>query len=177
MRAAQRLARGPVGGVLLVFVALTVASSASGCRSQVTLSHTLDSPEAVASAVVNGLQRRDLDGLAALALTEQEFRELVWPQLPTSRPERNIPWDYVWKDLRGKSRLQLRARLNEFQDRGFRVMGVRFTGETTDYETFRVHRASTLTLRDRDGHDTQMRLFGSMVEQDGRFKVFSYVVD
>jgi hypothetical protein len=156
---------------------ITLIAACAACGSRVTLSHTLVSPEAVASAVLSGLQQRDLNGLNTLALTEQEFRELVWPKLPTSRPERNVPWDYVWKDLHSKSRLQLQARLDEFRDRGYQVVSIRFTGETTDYDTFRVHRASALTLRDRDGHDSTARLFGSVVEQGGRFKVFSYVVD
>jgi hypothetical protein len=174
-RQEKAMERRPGSGFLPYLIALIAACAA--CGSRVTLSHTLDSPEAVAGAVLSGLQQRDLNGLSALALTEQEFRELVWPKLPTSRPERNVPWDYVWKDLHSKSRLQLQARLNEFRDRGYQVVSIRFTGETTDYDTFRVHRASALTLRDRDGHDSTARLFGSVVEQGGRFKVFSYVVD
>lgn len=161
---------------LLAYV-MALAAACTGRQPSVTLSHTLDSPAAVAAAVLSGLQRRDLEALTALALTEAEFRELVWPRLPSSRPERNLPWDYVWKDLHGKSRLQLRTRLNEFRDRGYQLVSIRFTGDTTDYETFRVHRAAALTLRDRDGHDTTERLFGSIVEQAGRYKVFSYVVD
>jgi hypothetical protein len=160
-----------------MLVAISIAANGLACGRAPRLSHTLESPEAVASAVLTGLQRRDVEGLRVLALAEDEFRGLVWPRLPASRPERNIPWDYVWKDLSSKSRLQLAARLNEFRDRGYGVVSVRFTGETTDYETFRVFRASAVTLRDRDGRETTQRLFGSMVEQNGRYKVFSYVVD
>lgn len=160
-----------------LLVAISVAATSLACGRAPRLSHTLESPEAVAVAVLTGLQRRDAAGLRALALAEDEFQRLVWPRLPTSRPERNIPWDYVWKDLSSKSRLQLAARLNEFRDRGYGVVSVRFTGETTDYQTFKVFRASAVTLRDREGRETTHRLFGSMLEQDGRFKVFSYVVD
>lgn len=159
----------------LVLVGASVISPA--CSPRVALSHTVESLEEVARAVLLGLQRRDAGALRAISLSENEFHTLVWPKLPTSRPERNVPWDYVWKDLHSKSRLQLVARVNQFQDRGFQVVGVRFAGDTTDYETFRVHRATTLTLRDRDGHETTTRLFGSIIEQDGRYKVFSYVVD
>jgi hypothetical protein len=149
----------------------------AACGPRIRLDHTVDSPEALARAVLDALARRDVDRLSALVLSEDEFRYLVWPKLPTSRPERNIPWDYVWKDLHSKSRFQLQARLNEWQDRGFQVVSVRFTGETTDYETFRVYRHSILTLRDRDGRESTGRLFGSVIEQRGRYKVFSYVID
>src|SRR5687767_9252327 len=72
----------------------------AGCSQPAPpLSHTFDSPEALASAVVAGLARRDAAALSSLVLSEQEFRAHVWPVLPASRPERNLPFDYVWKDL------------------------------------------------------------------------------
>jgi hypothetical protein len=101
----------------------------------------------------------------------------VWPRLPASRPERNLPWDYVWNDLRAKSDAHLRELVARWQDRGEDVVAVTFRGETTDYGPFRVHRESVVSLRDRDGDPRTTRLFGSVIEMHGRFKVFSYVVD
>jgi hypothetical protein len=57
------------------------------------------------------------------------------------------------------------------------VVDVGFDGETTDYGSYRVLRKSRVTLRDAEGRLTTARLFGSIIEQQGRFKVFSYVVD
>jgi hypothetical protein len=54
---------------------------------------------------------------------------------------------------------------------------VSFEGETTDYQTHSIHRKTVVTLRDRSGRETTGRLFGSTIEQNGRYKVFSYVVD
>lgn len=174
--------RGALPAILSVAavaaVAALVASGVlAGCQRVPTLANTFASPEEVARAVVSGLTARDVDRLAALALTEDEFRWLVWPKLPTSRPGRNIPWDYAWNDLRTKSVMQLQARVHEWEDRGYTLVRIDFKGETTDYETFVVRRDSVVTLRDRDGRESQGRLFGSIIEQRGRFKVFSYVVD
>ncbi len=131
----------------------------------------------MARAVVRGFAEKDLEALRELALTEAEFTDLVWPKLPASRPERNLPLDYVWKDLAGKSDANLRARLAGWEDRGFVLVSVTFTGEVTDYGTFKVHRDSQLELRDHNGQEQSGRLFGSMIEHRGRYKVFSYVVD
>jgi hypothetical protein len=161
-------------------VAMLVASSllVAACGPRVTLSHTLDSPASVASAVVEALNRRDIAALERLAVTEDEFHHVVWPKQPAARPGRNIPWDYAWKDLAGKSRLQLRGRAAEWPaDRGYTVVDISFGGDTTDYETYRIFRESQVTLRDRDGAITKTRIFGSLIEQDGRYKVFSFVVD
>ena len=63
----------------------------------------------MAEAVVGTLDRRDVAALEHLSVSELEFRRVVWPRQPAARPERNIPWEYPWRDLAGKSRLQLRA--------------------------------------------------------------------
>lgn len=119
----------------------------------------------------------NLDALRSLAVTEPEFRDLVWPRLPASRPERNLPIEYVWNDLAAKSDANLRARLGGWQDRGFALVSLSFRGGTEDYGTFKVHRETILILRDRDAHEQTGRLFGSILEYKGRFKIFSYVVD
>ncbi len=166
---------GPLCLVAILF--LSARCGLLGPKDDFRLGQTLESSEAVARAVVDRFRAGDLAGLRLLAVTETEFHKLVWPQLPASRPERNVPWDYAWQDLSAKSDANLRGRLSGWQDRGFTVVSVAFTGETTEYGTFRVHRDSVLTLRDRDGSVSNGRLFGSIIEQGGRFKVFSYVVD
>jgi hypothetical protein len=116
--------------------------------------------------------------LERLAVTRGEFEALVWPRQPAARPERNIPVDYAWRSLATRSRHQLRSRLGEWS-RGphATVVDVTFAGESTDYGTYRVHRRSVVTLRDAEGRLATTRLFGSVIEQGGRYRVFSYVVD
>lgn len=158
--------------ILLVSVGLT------GCQRPSLLEHTLASPEAVAAAVLRAFNAGDRAALEALSLTKHEFRKLVWPKLPASRPGRNIPWDYVWNDLHGKSAMQMQARLHEWQRaEAGSIVRVEFSGERTDYETYRVSRKSIVVLKTADGQETRARWFGSIIEQDGRYKVFSYVVD
>ena len=165
--------RRAVCGALLVTMA-----AAAGCGLSPRLNGGLSSPRELVQAVVRALDARDLPALERLGVSEQEFRQVVWPQQPAARPERNIPWDYAWRSLAAKSRHQLRARLNEWSnsDTGA-LVGVDFTGETTDYGTYRVHRRSAVVLRCPDGTLATVRIFGSMIEQGGRYKVFSYVVD
>jgi hypothetical protein len=159
-------------------VLIVAAAVVAGCGQPPVLEQTFESPEAVARAVLRGLDARDANALKALAVTEHEFRKMVWPKLPAARPGRNIPWDYVWNDLHGKSTMQLQARVNQWERPvDGAVTRVEFTGETTDYETFRVRRQSVVVLRTAAGGESRLRLFGSIIEESGRYKVFSYVVD
>jgi hypothetical protein len=130
---------------------------------------------ALASALLDALARQDRAALLELALTETEFRDHVWPELPASRPERNLPFSYVWGDLRQKSAQSLGAVMSREGGKRYELIDIRFTA-VTDYRTYRVHREATFRVRDSDGREDDLRVCGSMIEQDGAWKVFSYVV-
>jgi hypothetical protein len=170
---ARRWGRG-----LSVALLATILAVAAGCGRSPALDWGLDSPRAVAEAVVAALDARDVRALERLSVNEHEFRQVVWPRQPAARPERNIPWEYAWRSLAARSRHQLRGRLSEWASgQRFTVDGVTFAGETTDYGAYRVHRRSVVTLRDTAGRLETARVFGSVIEQGGRYRVFSYVVD
>jgi hypothetical protein len=145
------------------------------CSRVPPLANTHPSASSLASAVLDALARRDRTTLEALALSETEFRDHVWPQLPASRSERNLPFSYVWGDLRQKSAQTLRTVMTREGGKRYELIGVRFTAQT-DYRTYRVHREATLRVRNASGADLDLRVCGSMIEQDGAWKVFSYVV-
>jgi hypothetical protein len=159
---------------------LLVAALAGGCGAAATPSSPApwaDSPEALARDVLRAVQRQDRARLEQLAVSEDEFRALVWPQLPSSRPEVGLPIEYAWNDLQTKSRAHLHNTVATFGGESFDFLQITFAGEVTDYDTFRVHRKSVLEVRADSGETERVRLFGSMIEQEGRVKVFSYVVD
>ena len=172
--------RGSRAGIsrLHAVVLLTGCLLFGGCREAAPpLTRTFASPEALGAAVTDALSRSDAATLTGLALSEEEVRQYVWPALPVSRPERNLPFDYVWKDLQGKSGAHLAARLNDPALRGLTVTRVAFDGEATRYSGFTVMRKARLHVRDAEGVARSVRLFGSILRKDGRYKLFSYVVD
>jgi len=167
------------GLAALAAFAIVVAlfASVNAFRSRpAPLAHTLTSPEAVAEAVVEAMQAGDVDRLRALALTEEEFRAHVWPDLPVSRPEVNAPFDLVWGRLHQSSELFLDQAMGALHGRTIDIKAVTFDGETSTYGEVTVHRDTELVIAGENG-DRHVRLFGSMIEQDGGWKVFSYVVD
>jgi len=155
---------------------LTAMLSSACAPGSPPLANTQPSYDALASAVLLALAQRDEVQLRALALTEGEFRDLVWPELPAAKPERNLPASYVWTDLRQKSLSGLRRTLAEHGGRRYELLGTRFR-ETTGYGTYVVHRDSVVTVRDESGAESDISLFGSVLEKDGQMKVFSYVTD
>ena len=160
-------------GMCAFLLALTLA----GCGEPPPLADTAPSSEALAAAVLDALADADADRLAALALDDREFREVVWPHLPASRPERGVPASYAWADLHQKSSNALRRLVARRGGRRFTLLAVDHDGETTDYGAFRVHRETRLRVRDETGREIDVRFYGSTLARDGEYKVFSFVVD
>jgi hypothetical protein len=170
--------RGPWRVPLALLAALTVTIAAFASRPVAPgWTHTYDSPEALARAVLDALARSDRPALASMAITEAEFRTRVWPALPASRPERNIPLSYAWTDLRQKSHAHLAQTVAQHAGRRYTLVSVRFRGETTAYGSFSVSRKAELTVVDADGVERSLRVFGSVLAESGRYKLFSFAVD
>jgi hypothetical protein len=160
------------------WILVAAALIASGCGADTPpLSNTYPSAETLSVAVLQALERRDGARLREIALNEQEFRDHVWPELPAARPERNLPFSYVWGDLRQKSELALDAMLSRHGGRRYTLIATHFAGETTRYRSYAVYRETVLRVRDENGAMLDLRLFGSSLQKDRIWKVFSYVVD
>lgn len=141
------------------------------------VSHTFDSPEALGRAVLEALTAGDVAGLQAMQLSEAEFKTHVWPELPVSRPERNVPFEYAWGQMKQRSDGSLQTTLSRYRGRILAFSSTRFTGETTQYATFAVMRDSEITALDESGRELVLRLYGSAMLKDARYKLYSFVVD
>ena len=159
-----------------LFLNALAAILVSSCASA-PLPNSHQSADALARAVLAAIETRDTNALHTLALNREEFTEHVWPDLPAARPERNLSPSFVWGDLSQKSNIMLRETLAAHGGKKYEFIRIRFLGETTPYASYRVHRESELTVRDAEGHERQLRVFGSVLEKEGRYKVFSYVID
>lgn len=142
------------------------------------LSQTFSSPEAIARAVLEGIAKEDVEALEQLPLSKDEFRLYVWPKLPSSRPERGVPFEFAWADLHQKSTGSIAQNFRRFKGRKLELLEMKFQNETTDYGTFKVHRDARVRVRDAaTGQEGWLDLFGSVMEWQGKYKLFSYVTD
>jgi hypothetical protein len=179
LAASARQARTAGISLLLVLVAAVALFATLNARKAAPqpLAGTVDSPEVLGRAVLDAFRAGDRARLQSLALTEEEFRDHVWPELPLSRPEVNMPFDLAWGQLAQRSALYLQQTAADFEARGDTLVRVEFAGEATRYDGVTVHRDTELVVTTAAGDERSLRLFGSTIEQDGRYKVFSYVVD
>jgi hypothetical protein len=163
----------------LGWILLTALGLAAGCGTSASTARTLanpsPSPEALAARYLDALGRDDLESMKALRLTEQEFCAYVFPELPSSRLP-NVKCDFVWSQATLNSMAGMQRMLESHRGKRYELVSVRFAA-VDDYDTYRVHKEPLVTFRDETGATHQARLFGSMLELDGQYKLFSFVVD
>jgi hypothetical protein len=164
-------------GAVLLLILLAASLGLGGCSSPPALAHALSSDEAVARAVLDAIAWKDTHQLIRLSLTREEFERVVWPTLPASRPEVGMESAYVWQDTFNKSRAYLGKMMTEWGGRRLELIRIEFGGATTDNGAYSLSRKTRLVVRNEVGDEQTVRVFGSMIRQDGRSKVYSYIVD
>jgi len=146
------------------------------------LANTFSSVREIADNVLNLLSKNDFEGLETMRMTEEEFKTTIWPELPraVTEPSCGKLCDWCWRDLNQKSVLSLRMTLKRYGGGKLRdqeLLRLDFAGETTHYQTFKVHRDVFVVMRDKTtGEEKNIKLFGTVIEMDNRFKLMGFVV-
>jgi len=157
--------------------ALLLLGLALACRSSPPpLSGASPSAQALAEALVTAYRTSDRAALDRMTMTEAEFRQWVWPHLPAARPERNLPFSYVWGDLHQKSDASLGQLFARHAGRDMAAESVRFAA-VSPYGEAVVHREALVAVSSPAGSGEPLRLSGSFLEIHGQWKVFSFVAD
>lgn len=141
-------------------------------------STTFFSVEEMTKKVMALVEKKDTAGLDALRVNEKEFKQYIWPEMPASggSTECGRLCEYAWKDLNQKSDWHLKETLARYGGKTFTLLDIRFDGDTTEYKTFKIHRYARFLVRDETGKEKGIRLMGSVIEKDNRFKLLSYVI-
>jgi hypothetical protein len=131
--------------------------------------------EALEAAIASG----DIEVMRGMAVSREEFRDLVWPTLPiASKPKSNFTWEFVWSQHEMRHESSLRRIATDFGGQDLEIEGVTARGKTTDHGQFLIHRENYVEVVRPDGTRDELRLFGSLLEtDDGRVKIYSFIND
>ena len=129
---------------------------------------------------LRALSREDPTGLAALRVTEREYRELV---VPGNVPPGDDPQilsgeasEYFWQVMNQKSAHYQELLLARFGGEDFTIKDVSFEKGHKVYAGHQAWRRLSLLVTDDEGQDRLIRT-GSIIERDGRFKFVSFIRD
>jgi hypothetical protein len=124
--------------------------------------------------VLEKVAHKDVKALEALALSADEFKKYYWPYSKWSKPETRMPFEFIWGDLHQKSSFALAGVLVKYGGKRLDFISVRFSEEPVSYSHAKVHGAPVLTVRNEEGKEGEVKMFGAVFELNGAYKVFSY---
>jgi hypothetical protein len=113
--------------------------------------------------------------MKGLRITRDEFCRYVFPELPAAKTP-NVSCDWVWDQATLKSMAGMKRVLDDNAGKRYELVSIRFAS-TERHDTYNVLSRPVATVRDEAGRTSDVRLFGSMLELDGQYKLFSFVVD
>lgn len=160
--------------------AALVLAAAAGCREgraagpvdTAGLENAYPGQEALARAVLRGLEAGSRDSLEALLVTREEHRELLWPELP----ERTyFPFERARALNRRNTREGMSRALGRYGGRELRFVRLEAAHDTEAYEGFTLHRGVRLVVRDAGtGREGALGILDVVLEREGHWKLMNF---
>ncbi len=145
-----------------------------GCGEQESrLTNTMESPEEVCQRTLDALASNDTLALQRLRLTQFEHDSLLVPQMPAPAPGVERDMGMAWYLLEQNNIKGIRRALYDYGGKRFSLVRVRFTRPDKVFGPIVAHRGTEVTVRDSTGAEFVLPIFGSIVENNGRYKLVS----
>lgn len=135
------------------------------------LSDGAGSVDALVGMFVDAVNQGDAAGLHALALSRSEFAYFHYPYTHYTRPPYELSPALVWYRMSNRSAQGLTRLLRTFDGRELRVEAMTCTAP--DSAGSGVVHSCAVNVPDIHGKTVEVRLFGPVLERDGRFKFVS----
>ncbi len=151
-----------------------------GTTAPVGLTGGASTSTALAQAIVSALASADTAALVGLLVTRAEYGWLVFPHHVYARPPYELDPGLAWLRLTSASSSGLTRLLREYGDHPMAMTSLSCAEDTTAVVRggpVRIWGPCQVAWRGADGVEHSGRLFGSMLERDGRLKLLSYKSD
>jgi len=123
--------------------------------------------------VCHALDYEKADTLFSLAVREDEFRDILWPEFPMSRPATGITWQDGWLFLYGRNHQGSAQAIRDYGGHVYQFVRFDRYDSTMHYRNFSLHKGLILVARDDMGNIQEFRWLRAAVERKGRFKIYS----
>ena len=127
--------------------------------------------------IVTALERSDTMAFEPLAMGVEEFAWLYYPTAPTAQPPYELPPGVAWLQIQQRNRDGVLRALREFGGMDLSFGGYRCAAEPTSEGENRMWNDCVVTLARAGEPARELRLFGTILERDGRFAVVSFTND
>ena len=134
----------------------------------------MNSTRELGEMVLLALREKNGELLDSLRVTEKEYKEILFPEFPVAAGNNSSP-DFHWFLLDQSSRGGIENVLGSWGGEDFELVDVVVTKGIQNYRTYRILSKVELKVKARNATEIrQLRIFGSVVERDGKYKILSY---
>lgn len=140
-----------------------------GCERRVW-EDSLDSPDQIGLAVVDALNRKDIEKLNELRVQREEYLSWIYPAFPKS----NFTADFSWSNLNKNCNIGMNRWIDRLGGVNLSFVSIRFDKPVESYDGFQLLRGTVLTLQNQAGEKRDLNILGSIVVKNNRYKLLSY---
>jgi hypothetical protein len=126
---------------------------------------------------VAALEAGDRDALVRLVLNRAEYGYLYYEHTRFTRDAYYLPPEILWEQMQNRSGRGLTRLLERIAGQPLGFRGYQCPADAVQEGPNTVWHECTVRYADRQGREVEARLFGTVVERDGRFKFVSYSND
>jgi len=128
--------------------------------------------DALGRSIVRGLHVNSVDSLRALCVTGDEFRDVLWPEFPQSRPALGLNWQDAWVILEARMHAGCSHAIRDYGGHWYDSMTLE-ADSVLQCRNFTLYTRITLTARNDEGHVQKMHWLRGVVARKGHFKIYS----
>ncbi len=133
-----------------------------------------DSRDGLVARFAEAIAAGDSTALRRLAVTPREFIDLVYPESPYTRPPYRQSPGLLWRQMQLPSGSGLRRLLERHGGRPFHVESLRCPSPPETQGNNRLHAGCTVRFASGADAAREGRLFGTILERQGHFKLVSF---
>ena len=123
--------------------------------------------------ICRALHRDDPDTLKSLCIKSAEFRTILWPEFPQSRPATGLHWDDAWQILYGLLNGGSVGGTRQYGGHHYNYLRTECTAKTVAYKNFKLHNGITIVAKDDEGVLQHITFIRAHAERKGKLKLYS----
>ncbi|MGQ0720427.1 MAG: hypothetical protein ACT4PE_02510 [Candidatus Eiseniibacteriota bacterium] len=138
------------------------------------LARSFDTPEALAEALLDAIERESLDMFEELRIDRAEFERFFWPEFPQSRPITNATAADAWLFHNGHCRDGVLEMLDGLSGRRLHLQGLRYREGVARYRNFNLYHGVVIEAATAEGDLVEIDEATVFAERNGRWKVYIF---
>jgi hypothetical protein len=123
-------------------------------------------------AVCRAVHHKSLDSLMTLCVRDDEFKDILWPEFPNSRPATGIQWDFAWMVLFGRLHGGCSQSIRDYGGHVYEFLSLQ-PDSVMQYKNFKMYSRISMFVKNDEGEIEQWKWLRAVVERKGRYKIYS----